>query len=405
MRWMLCGVLALGLGLAAVAQEKPAEEKPTPEETASIGKLKEAGGLVLEIAQNDKRLDIGLHLATAKVTDAHLEQVKALGPKVAILNLRGTEVTDAGLAHLAGLTGLVKLHLEKTKVTDAGLEHLKGLENLESLNLYGTEVTDAGLAHLEGLKKLKKLYLWQTKVTDEGVNKLKTAVPTVDIVRGLDQPVKVAAPDNTPPEGFVALFNGKDLTGWKGLLKSPLDNPFKRAAATPEELAAAQAEANKLMTEHWKVENGALVYDGMGSSLAAEKDYGDFEMYVDWKILAKGDSGIYVRGTPQIQIWDPADHPEGSGGLYNNATNPNKPSKAADKPIGEWNTFWIKMVGDKVSVKLNGELVVDNVTLENYWDRKEKPDQALPATGQIELQHHGNRLEFKNIYIKELPKP
>ena len=74
------------------------------------------------------------------------------------------------------------------------------------------------------------------------------------------------------------------------------------------------------------------------------------------------------------------------------------PLKKADKPLGEWNTFRIIMKGDKVTVYLNGELVVDNKPLANYWE-KGKP---LPATGPIELQHHGDKLWFKNIYIKEL---
>jgi 3-keto-disaccharide hydrolase len=209
------------------------------------------------------------------------------------------------------------------------------------------------------------------------------------------------AADNTPPEGFKALFNGKDLTGWKGLLKGPLDNPAKRAQLSKEELARAQAEADEDMRKHWKAEDGVIVFDGKGRSLATAKDYGDFEMYVDWKILPAGDSGIYLRGSPQVQIWDPANSAAagvGSGGLYNNQKHPSKPSKKADKPVGEWNTFWIKMVGDKVSVKLNGELVVDGVVMENYWER----DKPIYPTGQIELQNHGNSLYFKNIYIKEL---
>jgi hypothetical protein len=216
-------------------------------------------------------------------------------------------------------------------------------------------------------------------------------------------PATLFAADNTPPEGFVALFNGKDLTGWKGLLAGPNDNPIKRAALPPEKLAEEQKKADDNMRAHWKVEDGALVFDGKGRSLCTAKDYGDFEMFVDWKILPKGDSGIYLRGTPQVQIWDTAlDNGAhvGSGGLYNNQKpeNPSKPSKKADKPVGEWNTFRIKMVGEKVTVHLNGELVVDNVTLENYWDRK----QPIFPTGQIELQNHGNTLWFKNIYIKEL---
>jgi hypothetical protein len=211
------------------------------------------------------------------------------------------------------------------------------------------------------------------------------------------------AADNTPPEGFTALFNGKDLSNWKGLLKPPLDSPARRAEASPEELARARVEAEKNMRDHWKIEDGVLVFDGRdgGRSLATAKDYGDFELYVDWKILPKGDSGIYLRGTPQVQIWDPEGEKQaavGSGGLFNNQKNPSKPTKRADKPVGEWNTFWIKMVGEKVWIKLNDELVVDGVVLENYWER----GKPIYPRGQIELQNHGNPLYFKNIYIKEL---
>jgi hypothetical protein len=205
------------------------------------------------------------------------------------------------------------------------------------------------------------------------------------------------AADNTPPPGFVALFNGKDLTGWKGLVA----NPEERAKMSAEDLAKAQAEADQKMRDHWKVADGAFVFDGKGDSLCTAKDYGDFELYVDWKILPAGDSGIYLRGSPQVQIWDPSNPSAkgiGSGGLYNNKENPSGPSVKADKPIGEWNTFHIKMVGEKVTIHLNGQLVVDQVTLENYWDRS-KP---IYPTGQIELQNHGNTLYFKNIYLKEL---
>lgn len=201
---------------------------------------------------------------------------------------------------------------------------------------------------------------------------------------------------NKPPEGFVALFNGKDLTGWKGLV----GNPETRAKMSPEELARAQAKADEQMRAHWKVVNGVLVFDGKGKNICTAKDYGDFELLVDWKIEPGGDSGIYLRGTPQVQIWDASQHPEGSGGLYNNKKGPNKPLKCADKPVGQWNTFRIKMIGDRVTVYLNGELVVDNVVMENYWDRS-KP---IYPTGPIELQSHGSRLYFRNIFIREIPR-
>uniref|UniRef100_A0A7C4LML9 Leucine-rich repeat domain-containing protein n=1 Tax=Schlesneria paludicola TaxID=360056 RepID=A0A7C4LML9_9PLAN len=184
---------------AVFAQDKPAEKpQPTEAQKQAIAQIKKLGGLVLELAQNDPRLDVAFHLADVKITDAELALVKPL-TQTAHLNLRGTEITDAGLAHLAELKGLVRLHLEKTKITDAGLEHLRGLENLEYLNLYGTAVSDAGLKHLEGLKKLKKLYLWQTQVTDAGVAALKQALPELQITRGLEL-AKPAEPDKKPEE-------------------------------------------------------------------------------------------------------------------------------------------------------------------------------------------------------------
>ena len=201
-----------------------------------------------------------------------------------------------------------------------------------------------------------------------------------------------ARKDNTPPEGFTALFNGKDLTGWQGLIELP-----KRDKMSPEERAKAQKEANEKYLPHWTIQDGVLHYDGKGQSLQTVKDYGDFELYVDWKIGPKGDSGIYLRGNPQVQIWD---NPVCSGGLFNNKNHPSKPLKVADKPVGQWNTFHIIMKGDRVTVFLNGEKVVDDTPLENYWDKGKKP---LPSKGPIELQHHGDELWFKNIYIKELP--
>ncbi len=204
-----------------------------------------------------------------------------------------------------------------------------------------------------------------------------------------------------PPEGFVPIFNGKDLTGWKGLVA----NPKKRAEMSPQELADAQKVADEQMRAHWKVVDGALEFDGKGQSLCTAKDYGDFELYVDWKILEGGDSGIYLRGSPQVQIWDtqfPAykklGADKGSGALWNNKQHARFPLVNADKPAGEWNTFYIKMVGDKLTVKLNGQLVTDNVVMENYWER----DKPIYPTGQIELQNHGNKLWFRNISIREL---
>ena len=204
---------------------------------------------------------------------------------------------------------------------------------------------------------------------------------------------------NIPPEGFVALFNGEDLTGWKGLAGDG-GNPINRARMTPDALAEAQQAADDDMRAHWSIEDGVLVFDGGGHSLCTARDYQDFEMLVDWKIGPGGDSGIYLRGAPQVQIWDTAQWPEGSGGLYNNQNNPRKPLVCADNPIGEWNTFRIKMIGERVTVHLNGQLVVDNVVMENYWDRS----QAIFPIGQIELQSHGSVLYFRNVFLREIPR-
>mgnify|MGYP000093963476 FL=1 len=199
--------------------------------------------------------------------------------------------------------------------------------------------------------------------------------------------------------GFVSLFNGKDLTGWKGLVA----NPIARGKMSEAELAAAQQKVNESIQKDWIIKDGLLVFTGHGDNLCTEKQYGDMEMFVDWKITEKGDAGIYLRGTPQVQIWDTSRREVGaqvgSGGLYNNQKNISKPLLVADNKIGEWNTFHIIMKGDKVTVYLNGILVTDNVSLENYWDRK----LPLFTKEQIELQAHGTYVAYRNIYIRELP--
>ena len=206
--------------------------------------------------------------------------------------------------------------------------------------------------------------------------------------------------------GFVTMFNGKDLTGWKGLLASPYDNPYQRAKLNKTKLAKLQAEANEGMAKSWSVVDGTILFNGQGSSLCTEKQYGNFEMYVDWMLYdgKEPDAGIYLRGTPQVQIWDTrrtdVGAQVGSGGLYNNSVNANKPLKVADNPVGQWNSFYIKMTDERVTVYLNGELVVNNVIMENYWDR------SLPILlkEQIELQAHGSKVAYRNLYIKELPQ-
>ena len=222
------------------------------------------------------------------------------------------------------------------------------------------------------------------------------------------QPVSSA-----PPAGFTSLFNGKDLGGWRGRPGGGgVFSPYVEAKFTPEERAAKTAEWNADRDLHWRADaaTGEIVSDGKGVHLATEKPYGDFEFRVDWMLTQScGDSGVYLRDYPQVQIWDPACPHEqrngaarGSGGLWNdNAENPGKwPLVKADNPIGQWNTMAIKMVGTRVWVTLNGKEVVVGQVLDNFFDRT----QPVLPTGSIELQTHGSPVRFRNVYVREIPQ-
>lgn len=208
----------------------------------------------------------------------------------------------------------------------------------------------------------------------------------------------------TPPAGFTALFNGQDLSGWRG---GDTFDHRKYLALSAGQRAEQDAKWTADMQSHWHVEGGELINDGHGKYATTTKDYGDFELLLEYKTVPKADSGIYLRGVPQVQIWDHTDPKgfpngadKGSGGLWNNS--PGAPGKdplvLADKPFGEWNQFRILMVGARVSVWLNGKLVVDHANLENYYDRK----VPIPVTGPIELQTHGGEIRWRNIFIREI---
>jgi hypothetical protein len=213
---------------------------------------------------------------------------------------------------------------------------------------------------------------------------------------------------NKPPKGFTALFDGKDLKGWRG--RQPNYSPVEEAKLTPEERAKKQAEWNAERDKHWRVDTakGEIVSDGQSPHLATARNYGDFELYVDWLMVNhNGDSGVYLRGTPQVQVWDPDNPrevrngaPKGSGALWNNGNdNPGKwPLVKADHPVGEWNTFHIRMVGPKVWVWLNDKLTVDGQVLDNFFDRS----QPVVTEGPIELQTHGSEIRFRNVFVRAL---
>ena len=229
----------------------------------------------------------------------------------------------------------------------------------------------------------------------EKAGKLIKGEDSAILVKKLSAHLKAMPYDN----GFISLFNGKDLSGWKALV----GNPISRSKMSGEELQNVQNKAEEKTKGDWIVKDGLLIFTGHGDNLATTKQYSDVEMYVDWKITEKGDAGIYLRGSPQVQIWDTSRREVGaqvgSGGLYNNEKNPKNPLVVADNKIGEWNQFHIIMKGEKVTVYLNGQLVTDNVTLENYWDRK----QPIFPKEQIELQAHGTYVAYRNIYLRELP--
>jgi Domain of Unknown Function (DUF1080) len=211
---------------------------------------------------------------------------------------------------------------------------------------------------------------------------------------------------NKAPKDFVALFNGKNLDGWRGM---PHYDPRQLAAMTEEKRTAQQAAWTEDARKHWSVQDGDLVNDGYGAYLTTEKDYGDIVLSLNYKTVAKADSGIYLRATPQVQIWDFTEAggkfnlgaDKGSGGLWNNS--PGAPGKdplvLADKPFGEWNNLRIRQIGARTTVYLNGKLVVDHATMENYFDRK----SPLFARGPIQLQTHGGEIRWKDVYLREIP--
>ncbi len=220
------------------------------------------------------------------------------------------------------------------------------------------------------------------------------------------------------PPGFQPLFNGRNLDGWRGGQtfdhRALLAMPEAESQARIVEWTASLTEINKTTGQpHWRVEGDVLVNDGHGGYLTTARDYGDFELLVDFCMEPETDSGIYLRGVPQVQIWDP-ESPDpkgygkamGSGGLWNNAVGaPGRdPLMVADRPTGEWNSFRILMVGDRVSVWLNGAYVVDYAVLENYFDRELPPEQRrpIPEQGPLQLQTHGGEVRWRNLFIREI---
>lgn len=213
-----------------------------------------------------------------------------------------------------------------------------------------------------------------------------------------------AAPAQPQSTSTQALFNGKNLDGWHG--QAHFD-PYKLEAMPADEREAMIKQWTTEAHEHWTVDGDELVNDGKGPYLTTNDEFDDYELELEYKTVAKADSGIYLKGTPQVQIWDSSDESKfalganlGSGALWNNSPgNPGKdPLVLADRPFGEWNKVRIVQVGARTSVWLNDKQVVDKAIMDNYWRR----DEPLRPRGPIQLQTHGGEIRWRNIFVREI---
>lgn len=204
------------------------------------------------------------------------------------------------------------------------------------------------------------------------------------------------------------LFDGRSLDGWKGI--GAID-PRDLAAMSEEERARHFDQLTAEAQKHWRAENSELICDGDGPFLATARDYGDFELQLEYRITPGADTGVYLRGTPQVQIWDHTDTSKfaagadkGSGGLWNNTEGqPSRfPLVCADNPVGEWNKLRVIMVGAYVTIWLNDKLVVDHAIMENAYDAKAQHKRPIVPAGPIILQTHGGETRWRALSIREI---
>jgi hypothetical protein len=198
--------------------------------------------------------------------------------------------------------------------------------------------------------------------------------------------------EDKAPEGFTPLFNGKDLTGWK-----------------------VNKEATK--PKVWGAEKGVLYVQGSGGGwLMTEKEYSNFELRLEFKMPHKGNSGVALRskmdGNPsfesgmEIQLLDDEWHKKNYKGLKDTQLTGSiygvvPPSKDALKPVGEWNQMRITAKGSRITVELNGEKIV-NADLRDHKDKVKDHKGMMNPKGHLGLQSHDGRVEFQNLYVKEL---
>ncbi|MEN8773406.1 MAG: FAD-dependent oxidoreductase [Akkermansiaceae bacterium] len=265
----------------------------------------------------------------------------------------------------------------------------------ETLEVVTIDQTQSGFSEGQGLLlgqfDLKKGKAAEVEILNEG-GEGYVVVDAVQFIPVIEEPVK---------GDYYPLFNGIDLAGWWGC---GTEDPVKWMALPEDELAAKKKKSLEDIAKHWQVEDGVIVNDGKGLYLTTERNYSDFELKLEYKLGENADSGIYLRGIPQVQIWDikrkHADAHKGSGGLWNNrvGSKGRDPLIVADKPPGYWNKILVRMIGKEVTVILNDKIVVDEARLQNYFNK----GGPLPDKGPIQLQTHGAEISWRNIEIKEL---
>ena len=204
---------------------------------------------------------------------------------------------------------------------------------------------------------------------------------------------------------FQPIFNGSDLTGWRGQFLAPYDDPRKRINLEKEFLEEMTATANS-KAGNWTIADGALKCTRSGRGITTKDSYGDFELQLQYKVSPGCDSGILIRETQQIQIWD-ADDPglaryganKGSGSLwFSNDAADRLSIERADKPTGEWNHMFIRMLRDRVSVWVNGKLVLNGGRVRDYWN----PRANVVRRGAITLLASNKPAEFRHLAIRRL---
>jgi YHS domain-containing protein len=193
---------------------------------------------ILAISRRNAWLECNASVAGTNFGDAQLARLGPLAANMRWLDLAGTAVTDAGLAHVAAMRNLTRLHLERTAVTDAGLAALSQLPELEYLDLYHTTITSAGLQRLEDLPKLKKVFVWQTKVTPAAatafieartdtnqlqvwhmeIEQLEAKIRGARVSVELGTELASAAPTNATPVNSTCPVSGKPVDPTKTVL-------------------------------------------------------------------------------------------------------------------------------------------------------------------------------------------